>query len=190
MRRRPLIVCFLAVVTFLPGILWGQNNQPMRQTYQQPNQQATNQQNPQPNQIQRRPATPEELKAMQDAITQQQQSRNNPLAAQPQLPEGFPLPANQNQFIDELLVLWQKSSNQVKRSSCDFIRRSYNPENCQVRDSRNNHLFPYNMALGKVYFAAPDKGRFENRTKLGLCKTTGSARRGTRIHAVGYQQAS
>ena len=60
-----------------------------------------------------RQATPEEMRQMQNAITQQQQQRNNPLASgaayQPKLPEGFPLPAEETQFVTGFSTIGSKA---------------------------------------------------------------------------------
>lgn len=159
--------CF-CLVLLIPSLVLGQNNQ--TQQYQRQLENTARTASPQEpvTARQQQQATPEQMRAMQDAITQQQRERNNPLTAvpnsdnfQPQLPEGFPLSDAEAKHVNDVLVYWQHSSEQVKRSSCEFTRRTYNPEDCNVRDPRNNHLFPSNISLGKLYFATPDQGRFE-----------------------------
>lgn len=162
----------LLFVVMAPGLVVAQATQENAQVYQQAQLQNLARQTPgdaaNPTQ-QQQPATPAERAEMNRVIQQQQEQRNNPLATgaapninyEPQLPEGFPLPSDQEKYVSDLLDYWQKSSEQVKRSTCDFTRRDYSPDFCNYRDPANNHLVPYSMSLGKINFAAPDKGRYE-----------------------------
>ena len=153
----------LLLVALWPGLIMAQEKQESTQVYQQAQLHDLSQQN------QSQPATPAERAEINRIIQQQQEQRNNPLATgaapnvnyAPQIPEGFPLPPDQEKYISDLLDYWQKSSEQVKRSTSDFTRRDYSPDFCNYRDPSNNHLVPYNISLGKIHFAAPDQGRYE-----------------------------
>ena len=161
----------LFFVAFLPGLIMAQATQENGKVYQQAQLQDLQRQNSesQSTSPQQRPATPAERAEMNRIIQQQQQQSTNPAAAgvapnvnyAPQLPKGFPLPPDQEKYVSDLLDYWQQSSQQVKRSTCDFTRRDYSPDFCDYRDPRNNHLVPHIMSLGKIHFAAPDNGRYE-----------------------------
>ena len=105
-----------------------------------------------------RPMTEQERAAMQQAIAQQGEAGLN---YQPQLPPGFPVSAEEQQYIEELLDYWQASSRQVKRSKWDFERWDYDPEWCAQRDPETGHLMAFNYAKGEIRFASPDQGRFD-----------------------------
>ncbi len=161
----------LLFIALAPGLVLAQSNQENTQVYPQAQLQNLAGQSPenQANSAQRQPATAAERAEINRIIQQQQEQRNNPLATgaapninyAPQLPEGFPLPPDQEKYVSDLLDYWQQSSEQVKRSTCDFTRRDYSPDFCNYRDPSNNHLVPYNISLGKINFAAPDQGRYE-----------------------------
>lgn len=154
MRARIMFSILLALV-LTPGFVSAQQATPQQQRLENAMRQA-----PQQDPVQaprQRQMTPSERVAMQQA------QRGNPLAAnqQQRSPEGFPLPPEQEKYISDLLDYWQQSSQQVKRSTCEFTRREYDPEYCNFRDPRNKHLVPFNISLGKINFSSPDKGHYE-----------------------------
>ncbi|MEM7455069.1 MAG: hypothetical protein AAF456_12030 [Planctomycetota bacterium] len=103
-----------------------------------------------------RPMTEQERAAMQQAITQQPG-----LNYEPQLPPGFPISPEEQQYIEELLDYWQASSRQINRSKWEFERWDYDPEWCAQRDPETGHLMAFNYAKGEIRFASPDQGRFD-----------------------------
>ena len=79
----------------------------------------------------------------------------------PQLPPGFPLPADEQQYIEQVLDFWQQTSDKVKHYKCDFLRYDYDTEFVNIRDPRTNQLYAHHQGTGEIRFAAPDKARFE-----------------------------
>ena len=74
------------------------------------------------------------------------------VARVPQQP--FPqLTAQEQDYIDQVLVAWQKKTETVKLFECDFKRWNYNP---------NDHpTAPVTIASGTLRFSKPDKGMFK-----------------------------
>ena len=114
-------------------------------------------------QITRRPMT-----AQEKANFEAHQKRSAQAAAaqavaprSPQLPPGFPLPADEQQYIEQVLDFWQQTSDKVKHYKCDFLRYDYDTEFVNIRDPRTNQLYAHHQATGEIRFAAPDKARFE-----------------------------
>src|SRR5262245_6623134 len=58
----------------------------------------------------------------------------------PTQPKWIPLPAEQQQHVDQLLDYWQKSSDQIRCCTCDFTRWDYDPAFCAHRDAQTNAL--------------------------------------------------
>lgn len=87
--------------------------------------------------------------------------------AAPQAPFP-PLTAEHQQYIERLLEIWEQSSGQVKRYTCDYMCWEYDPEFCNWRDPRNNRLAAYMIKTGTIRFAAPDKARFETEQVWGF----------------------
>ena len=116
--------------------------------------------------VTRRPLTAEEasaVEAYQQKIAQQE-AKTKPAAAQtraPQLPPGFPLPADEQQYVEQVLDYWQQTSDKVRQYKCDFLRYEYDTTQVNLRDPRTNQLYAYRQAAGEIRFAAPDKARFE-----------------------------
>ncbi len=81
--------------------------------------------------------------------------------AAPQLPEGFPLSPDHQQYIEQLLDAWERSSSQIKRCVVDFQRVEYNPELCNYRDPRSGSLAGSTVIQGEIRFQAPDKASYE-----------------------------
>ena len=119
--------------------------------------------------VSRRPLTANELKAVEDyqrKIAQQEAQANHAGAPadqlrSPQLPPGFPLPADEQQYVEQVLDYWQKTSDKVENYQCDFLRYEYDTTQVNIRDPRTNQLYAHQQAAGEIRFAAPDKARFE-----------------------------
>lgn len=103
--------------------------------------------------------TPNQLRANQE-LTPAQMSEMA-IQYQPQIPEGFPLDAQHQAYIEQVLDYWQQSSVKIKRSSADFRSWDYDPEMVNFRDPGNNKLAAFRIQDGRIRFAAPDKGQYE-----------------------------
>ena len=113
--------------------------------------------------ISRRPMTAEELAAWEAHQKRSAQAGAAQAAAprSPQLPPGFPLPADEQQYVEKVLDYWQQTSDKVKHYKCDFLRYDYDTEFVNIRDPRTNQLYAHHQGTGEIRFAAPDKARFE-----------------------------
>ena len=109
----------------------------------------------------RRPMTAEELAAVEAHQERLAQQEGQAQARSPQLPPGFPLPADEQQYVEQVLDYWQQTSDKVKQYKCDFVRYEYDTEEVNLRDPKTNQLYAYQQAAGEIRFAAPDKARFE-----------------------------
>ena len=114
-------------------------------------------------QITRRPMTAQEKANFEAHQKRSAQAAAAQAAAprSPQLPPGFPLPADEQQYIEQVLDYWQQTSDKVKHYKCDFLRYDYDTEFVNIRDPRTNQLYAHHQATGEIRFAAPDKARFE-----------------------------
>ena len=114
-------------------------------------------------QITRRQMTAEELAAWEAHQKRSAQAGAVQATAprSPQLPPGFPLPADEQQYIEQVLDYWQKTSDKVRHYKCEFLRYDYDTEFVNIRDSRTNQLYAHHQAFGEIRFASPDKARFE-----------------------------
>jgi TIGR03009 family protein len=102
---------------------------------------------------QRRPAT--NPSASPPLVTQALERPNGPpdggAQAQPpqrpQTPAGFPLPAKDQQRVDQILNYWQDQTGKIKTFECKFIRNNW------------DDVFKKRTAdKGTVRYSAPDKG--------------------------------
>ena len=120
----------------------------------------------------RRPLTAEEAKAVeayQQKIAQEQglkdlQALKDAKAQQvrsPQLPPGFPLPADEQLYVEQVLDYWQETSDKVNQYKCEFLRYEYDTTQVNIRDPKTNQLYAFQQAAGEIRFSAPDKARFE-----------------------------
>ena len=96
-------------------------------------------------QITRRPMTAEELAAWEAHQKRSAQAGAVQATAprSPQLPPGFPLPADEQQYIEQVLDYWQKTSDKVRHYKCEFLRYDYDTEFVNIRDSRTNQLYAH-----------------------------------------------
>ncbi|MEL7498628.1 MAG: hypothetical protein AAFN77_13560 [Planctomycetota bacterium] len=100
-------------------------------------------------------------KAAQEAYAEHQRQQQEALERATQAPAGFPLPANQAEYVEQLLDHWQKVSDQVTEYKCNFQRYDYDNAQVNYRDPKSNQLAAFNIAYGEVRYAAKDKASFE-----------------------------
>ncbi len=92
---------------------------------------------------------------------QQQLRQQQQIVAAPQQPPGFPLTAQEQEYIQQLLVYWEDYSSKTKRYRCNFTRWQYDHVACNFRNPANNQLVAAMISKGKVRYSAPDKGMYE-----------------------------
>lgn len=98
-----------------------------------------------------------------------QQQQAEPMAMQqPQLPPGFPLDAETQQYIEQLLAYWEGTSTQVSHYQCKFTRWQYDQEVCSFRKPVTNVSGENSLVLvaamisrGSIRFSTPGKGMYE-----------------------------
>jgi TIGR03009 family protein len=95
------------------------------------------------------------------SLPQQGSAPSGMPAAPPSQPEWFPLPADQQKHVDQLLDYWQKSSEQVNQCTCDFTRWDYDPTYCAYRNPETQELAAFAVWRGEIRYASPDKAMFE-----------------------------
>ena len=99
--------------------------------------------------------------AAQNPSYQQQLQQQQQQVVQPTQPAGFPLPANQQEYIDQLLGYWENTSDKISRYKCAFTRWQYDPVTCNFRLPGNNQLVAAMISKGNVRYSTPDKGMYE-----------------------------
>jgi TIGR03009 family protein len=97
---------------------------------------------------------------MQEPANLDGQSRA-PSNQAPAQPEWIPLPPEQQQHVDQLLEYWQKSSDQIRRCTCEFTRWDYDPTYCDYRNPQTQELAAFAVWRGEIRYAAPDKAMLE-----------------------------
>lgn len=119
--------------------------------------------------VRQRQMTPEEMRAYEQAAWKTNQAKSNQAKAQreaaemrpPQLPPGFPLQQDEQQYVEQLLDYWQQVSDKVKQYKCDFRRYEYDTGIVNIRDPKTSQLFAHQIAAGQIRFSTPGKARFE-----------------------------
>ena len=162
---RFILFCCLPLIGFAGPVTAQQqfSNQQQQAGNQFPNQQQRL--GAQGNQVQGNQANAAQINGNQQLV---------PAARSPQRP--FPeLTPEHVQYIDRVLDLWQQSSGQVKRYTCDYRRWDYDPLLCNERDPRDNRLFAHTISDGTLRYAAPDKGMFETTRVYDFTKEEGQA---------------
>lgn len=71
-------------------------------------------------------------------------------------PEWFPLSAEQDKYLQQVLKYWEFQAAKVQRYRCKFTRWEYDP----ITLPRNPDIAA-SIAQGNIQFAAPDKGLFK-----------------------------
>ena len=74
--------------------------------------------------------------------------------AQPQQPAWFPLAAEHQKWVDDVLAYWEFSSVKIERYRCEFERFQYDP----IFGPRGT---PKTISKGLIQYAAPDKGSYQ-----------------------------
>lgn len=74
-----------------------------------------------------------------------------------------PLSAPEQQYIDQVLSVWEKSTSQINTFECKFKRWIYNP------NTHESH--PESISEGEVRFKSPDKGSFKETSRVTLAGT-------------------
>lgn len=98
------------------------------------------------------------LQQQQQQLEAQQMQDAQQRIAEPPFP---PLPAEQEQYRDELLAYWQQSSEQIKQYTADFQRYEYDTEIVNYRDPQSNQLAAHSIGQGQIRYSSPDKGYYE-----------------------------
>ena len=87
-------------------------------------------------------------------------SLNNPIPipaeVTPRQPAWYPLAPNQQAWVDEVLLAWEKTSDEIVTFKCKMQRWEYDPA-FGPQDPSNPHTF----GEGVVQYAKPDKGMFK-----------------------------
>ena len=78
-----------------------------------------------------------------------------PRAAPPQ-PEWYPLEDNVQKWVDEVLLAWEKTSEEIVTFKCNFKRWEHDPA-FGPKDPK----IPYTYGEGVIQYAKPDKGMFK-----------------------------
>lgn len=154
-----------------PAFGWQANGQQQagndnaRQAYQNNLQQQRQQQAQQTQQGQQGQSYEQQLQQQQQTVTQ------------PTLPQGFPLPQADQEYIQKLLSFWEGTSSQINRYQCDFTRWQYDHEVCNYRKPENKQLVAALISMGQVRYSNPDHGMYEVQQKWqfkGPPKTAGA----------------
>ncbi len=168
--RSGFIYCAVAsciLVVAGPAFGWqanGQTQQTQQQIQQQNQQQAGNNyarqayQNNQQQQQQTQQAASQQ--SYEQQLRQQQQT-----VVQPRLPQGFPLPQTEQDYIQRLLSYWEGASSQISRYECNFTRWQFDHEVCAYRKPADNQLVAAMISKGKVRYSNPDNGMYEVQQK-------------------------
>ena len=85
-------------------------------------------------------------------------------------PEGFPLTAEHEKYLGELLSYWEQNSKRVQQYKCNFRRYEYDSQIVAYRDPQNNQLAAFNVAFGEIRFAAPERAKFETTSIMEFSK--------------------
>ncbi len=103
--------------------------------------------------------------AAQQRLAQQAFAQQNSAPQKIIQPEGFPLDANHEKYVSELLEYWQQNSQRVEKYKCGFKRFEYDPVVVGWRDPTTKRLAAHTVKWGEIRFAAPDRARYET-TKI------------------------
>jgi TIGR03009 family protein len=99
---------------------------------------------------------------------------NNPIPVPaevtPRQPKWYPLAPNVQAWVDEVLVAWEKTSEEIVTFKCNFKRWEYDPA-FGPADPKT----AYTYGKGIIQYAKPDKGMFkvESLVKYGAPKVVG-----------------
>ena len=79
----------------------------------------------------------------------------------PQMPAGFPLSAEEDQYIQQLMSFWEGASTDVQQYACTFRRYQYDYDTCTLRNPQTNRLVAAAISMGNIRYSTPDKGMYE-----------------------------
>jgi len=88
----------------------------------------------------------------------------NPNASQnqaPRQPEGFPISAEEQAWVDSVLNYWEQTSDSVKALEADFQRWHYMPQALNYRDPQTNKVAARMICRGTIKYGKPDRGRMD-----------------------------
>lgn len=88
-------------------------------------------------------------------------TKNNPVPVPlaPRQPDWYPLAPNVQTWVDEVLVAWEKTSEDIVTFKCNFKRWEYDPA-FGPKDPKT----PFTYGTGLIQYAKPDKGMFKVET--------------------------
>jgi TIGR03009 family protein len=81
--------------------------------------------------------------------------------ARPQQPKWFPLSADEQAYVDDVLKVWEQQSSKIQHFRCSFVRFRYDPAFGPYEtaaDGRNGKLHPAELHRGVIYYQSPNKG--------------------------------
>ena len=97
--------------------------------------------------------TPQQIAAVRN---QQQRQGAAALAQAP-----FQLTEQETQYRNQVLDYWQQSSDKIKKYSCKFRRYEFDTDRVNHRNPKTNQLSAASIGVGELFFAAPQRGRYE-----------------------------
>jgi TIGR03009 family protein len=114
-------------------------------------------------------------KLAQENFSNQNQTGQNPDGTGAELlstrqPEGFPLTAEHERYLGDLLSYWEQNSKRVEKYKCNFRRYEYDSQIVAYRDPQTNQLAAFSVAFGEIRFAAPERAKFETTTIMEFSK--------------------
>jgi TIGR03009 family protein len=77
----------------------------------------------------------------------------------PTAPDWYPLSADHDKYLNQVLMFWEKSSARIERYRCNFTRFTYDPAFTQ-REPKTGELPAKTVAYGEINFLTPDKYLF------------------------------
>ncbi|MBM4002879.1 MAG: hypothetical protein FJ295_06255 [Planctomycetes bacterium] len=81
--------------------------------------------------------------------------------ARPRQPKWFPLAADEQAYVDDVLKVWEQQSSKIQHFRCSFVRFRYDPAFGPYEtaaDGRNGKLHPAELHRGVIYYQSPNKG--------------------------------
>ena len=101
-----------------------------------------------------RPVQPRQAAGPRQQVAPRQPQLQVRTPPKPQLPPGFPLPPQQEAYLDQVLRAWEQHSQKVKTFECAFTRWEYDKTYGQPN-------VPKFIERGKLKYASPDRGMLE-----------------------------
>ena len=104
------------------------------------------------------PGSPGQLTPEQIAALRAQQQRQ---AAAAVARAPFELTQEEEQYRNQVLDYWQQSSDKINKYSCKFRRYEFDTDKVAHRNSQTNQLSAASIGVGELFFASPQRGRYE-----------------------------